>query len=756
MKLSRQIEGRIRQQVDDTALCAVCDAAAVRSVGFARAGLGSRHSGRALVAGFVLAAVSFTSLPMYGLGVAAAAEGLPVAHAAAQDAAGQALAAQATTATATDAAPQMNATSDTGAAAEASTSTQTNLATQANPAQTNTAQTNVAETQPKKMSRRQESRQHAKDLRDAETAYLAGAKLLEQRDIDGAEREFMKASLLAPENRDYLMAAAAMRESQVTELVQQAGKDRLLGKDAEAEVLLAKARALDPNNSILAEHPDPASLLKAMAVNDEDGSVAKHSWIAEGPRVSGPIELQPSLAKHSFHLKTDLRETLRQVAAAYGIKASFDDSVGHEPVKFDLDDVTYEQAIHVLLGMGPLFAVPLNRTTIIVAKDTEEKRSQYEHLVEETIYLPGDSTTQITELGNMIRNVFEVKQISVETNLQTIAVRAPNETIRVLNMTLADLLDGGSQVFFDLKLYAIDKSLTRSLGTTVPTNVGLYSVASEANKLVQANQQVVDQAIAQGLIPANLSNIAIAAALIYYGLATSPLLSGTIAFVGNGLTATGIFSSNLSAQVNLALSESDTRALDDIQLRVGDREQAVFRVGSKYPITQSTYSTTTPTPTTGLGGASIGGVSVASLLATATTASIPQIQYEDLGLTLKATPVVQLSGQVTLHLDLKLEALQGASIDGIPILTNTSFTSDVTVADGATATLVTNLTTNEASAVTGIPGLSDLPGFQSAPDLLRTTDRNQLVMLLTPHIVRRRPDRNAGPQIPISVPASVE
>ncbi|MBW4028233.1 MAG: hypothetical protein HIU93_12660 [Acidobacteria bacterium] len=715
MKFTRQIEGRIRRQDGDTALSGA--RSNVRSTG---AVWRSQPAGRSVVAGFVLAAVSFTSLPLYGLG-AEAGQGGPAANAAAQT------------------------TTPTTPTTAAQPATATPTAPPSAPAETNT----------KKTSRRQQSRQHAKDRRDAETAYLDGAKLLEQRDIAGAEQAFTKASLLAPENQDYLLAAAAMRESQVTELVQQAGKDRLLGKDAEAEGLLAKVRALDPNNSILAEHSDPASLLKQMSMNDE-GSVAKHSWIAEGPRLSGPIDLQPSTGVHSFHLTSDLQDTVRQVALAYGIKVSFDDSVGHSRVKFDLDDVTYEQAMHVLLGMGPLFAVPLNRTTIIVAKDTEEKRSQFDHLIEETIYLPGDSTAQITELGNMIRNVFEVKQISVENNLQTIAIRAPNETIRVLNMTLADLLDGGSQVYFDLKLYAIDKSLTRSLGATVPNNVGLYNVASAANQLVQANQQVVDQAIAQGLIPANLSNIAIAAALIYYGLATSPLLSGTLAFVGNGLTATGIFSSNLSAQINLALSESETRALDDIQIRVGDREQAVFRVGSKYPITQSTYSTTTSTTSSGQSGATIGGVSVSSLLSAATTSTIPQIQYEDLGLTLKATPVVQLSGQVTLHLDLKIEALQGTSLDGIPVLTDTSFTSDVTVADGATATLVTNLTTNEASAVTGIPGLSDLPGFQSAPDLLRTTDRSQLVMLLTPHIVRRRRDRNAGPQIPISVPATVE
>ncbi len=143
---------------------------------------------------------------------------------------------------------------------------------------------------------------------------------------------------------------------------------------------------------------------------------------------------------------------------------------------------------------------------------------------------------------------------------------------------------------------------------------------------------------------------------------------------------------------------------------------ATFKVGSRYPITQSTYSTTTPsTGTTGLTGATIGGVSVSSLLAQATTATVPQIQYEDLGLTLKATPSIGKYGQVSLHLDLSITALHGTSIDNIPILDSTLFTSDITVQDGSTATLVSNLTRNQAAAVAGIPGSERSAGLSKQP-----------------------------------------
>jgi general secretion pathway protein D len=609
----------------------------------------------------------------------------------------------------------------------------------------------------KKESAKQIANQRDKDALTAEDAYLAGARMLERKDLEGAGRAFTRASQLAPQKREYFLAAAAMKESRVAELVQRAGKDRLLGKDAEAEALLEQARAIDPDNTFLKQHPVPGSLEAEMRRRNGAVAAGLDSWITDGPRLAGAIELRPKPGVQSFHIHTNLQDAIRQVATAYGIKASFDDSVKQLPVKIDLEDATYAEAMKALEAMGPLFEVPMDSTSALFAADTAAKRESLEHMLQETIYLSGMSSSELSEVGNMIRNVFEVKQLSMANAFDTIVVRAPAEPLRVLNLTLADLLQGSSQVVFDLKLYTIARTATQNIGATVPTQVGGYSVASAANQLVQQNQSIVNQAIAQGIIPAGLSNLDIAAALVFYGLATSPLLTGTIAFVGNGITATGIYSPNLSAQLNLALSTSDTRALDDIQLRADDHQMATFKVGSRYPITQSTYSTTTPTTgTAGLAGATIGGVSVSSLLNQATTATVPQIQYEDLGLTLKATPNIGKYGQISLHLDLSIAALQGTSIDSIPILDSTQIISDITVQDGSTTTLVSNLTRNEAAAVTGIPGLSDLPGFQSSPELENTTNVSQLVMVLTPHLVRRRLNEARGPLIPITVPATVE
>jgi general secretion pathway protein D len=250
------------------------------------------------------------------------------------------------------------------------------------------------------------------------------------------------------------------------------------------------------------------------------------------------------------------------------------------------------------------------------------------------------------------------------------------------------------------------------------------------------------------------SNIAIALALIASGLVQSTLLSSTVGFFGGGLTATGV-TSNQNPTFNLALTASDTRALNDIQIRVGDRQTATFRVGERYPITTATYTSGAAASSSALSGVTVNGVSAASLLnsTAASSLTIPQIQYEDLGLTLKATPTVQKSGAIKMHIDLKIEALTGGAIDNIPILNSQQFASDITIDDGDTALMVSSLTKSESASIDGLPLLGELPGFQTATaDKTTMTDTSNLVLLVTPHVTRRRSNLTAGPRIAINLP----
>jgi general secretion pathway protein D len=581
----------------------------------------------------------------------------------------------------------------------------------------------------------------------AETAYLSGARLLDRKDLAGAETEFNRATRLDPANRDYALALTLTHQRHVAELVQQAGKARLLGQNEKADTLLAEARLLDPQNEIVPQNVDPGVLPKVFRPEIEP-------WIREGPALAGPVTLLPDAGMKSFHLHADQQEVLKQVFSSYGIRPVFDESLGKQDLRFDLEDTPYQQAVPILLGMVHFFAVPLDSKSVLVAKDTPENRQRLERQLQETIFIPGMTNEQMDELGNVVKNVFDVKQITVEKSSGNLVIRAPEQTLTYVNLTLADLIDGGSQVMVELKLYTADRTNQRNIGAQLPQQIGIYSVSGAANDLVTANQTLVNEAISQGLVPAGSSNLVIALALVASGLVQSTLLSSTLGFFGGGLTATGVTISQ-DPTFNLALNSSDTRALDDIQVRVGDRQTATFRLGERYPITTSTYTTGVGGNTSALAGVSVNGVSVSSLLnaSSLSSATIPQIQYQDLGLTLKATPSVQRSGAINMHLDLKIDALSGGSLSNIPILNSQQFASDVTVNDGDTALLVSTLTRSQAAAISGAPALGELPGFQTlTADTTTNTDSSELILLVTPHVTRLRSHIAIGPRIAINLP----
>jgi general secretion pathway protein D len=615
-----------------------------------------------------------------------------------------------------------------------------------------------------------------RQLRDAEDAYLAGAKRLEHDDLDAAESEFTRALKLNPENRNYAIAVAVAREHRLAELVGQSTRARQAGDSEKADTLLAEARAIDPESPIVLEHSEPVLFASASrpaaaqgqgvgsrggdagapppALADRTRMIAdadiREPWRIEAPELAGAIRLTPSDQVKTFHLRGTSDDVIRNVASSFGIATVIDD-LDRKDVQFDIDNVRYAQAMDLLMSMTRAFAVTVDPTTVMVAKDSSANRQRLERQLEETIYLPGSTNDQINEIAQVVRNLFEVKQATVQTGLGSIVVRAPEEIIDPMNKTIEGLVEANSEVMVEVKMYEVDTTKMTNVGATLPTQFSAFNVGQEAASIVSSNQTLVQQAIAQGLISASASNLEIALALIGAGLVQSSLATNLIGVVGGGLLQTGISASS-SLNFNLALNSTDTRALDDVQMRVGNRQSATFREGTKYPITSSTYTTGLSTSSSALSNATINGVSVASLLSQYTggsSATIPQVTYEDLGVTLKTTPVVEKSGRINLLLDMKIEALSGSTNDGNPILESRQFASDITVADGESAMMVSSVSKTETAAMSGIPGLSELPGFQMPTQVNTEKDTSQLVVLVIPHVVRRRSDMMASPRIPV-------
>lgn len=568
----------------------------------------------------------------------------------------------------------------------------------------------------------------AHQRRNAEKAYLKGAHAIEARDTRTAYLAFTEAATLDSGNPDYQTAAAIAKAHFVTDLVQQAEKARILNKTEVTRARLAEALELDPQNPIVAQHIGELAQTAAAPAPVEDIT----STIAEA------IQLAPLPGKRSFHVRADGQSLVRQVLSAYGITPSFDASVKTDPVRFDADDVDFKQVEQLLQLETATFFVALDPHRVLVARDTKENRTNFERLLEETVYLPGLSNTEITDVGNLARNVLEVTQAAVQPAEGTLTVRAPATKLAALNHTLADMLNGHSQVLLEMRVYEIARTRTVSEGVVVPQQFSAFNLRTEIQSVLNGNQALINQIVSSGLANAN-DFTAIAAILLASGQIQNSILSQPFVVFGGGITQTGLTLG--SPQINLALNTSDSRAIDQVQLRVQDLESGTFMAGLRYPITQNSFSNLTGSGINIPGLNSAGLSSQLAALGLNSTAlnqqTIPQVQYQDLGVSLKATPHIHRDQSISLKLELKVQALGGSSVNNIPVLTNRQFTANVDLLDGETTLVSSNLTTQEARAITGIPGLSEIPGLRSTTDKDLQKSDSELIILVTPHIVRQ-------------------
>jgi tetratricopeptide (TPR) repeat protein len=131
--------------------------------------------------------------------------------------------------------------------------------------------------------------------------------------------------------------AAALRSKLVQGYVDNAEKLTVQGHFLEASEQIAAALRIDPTNETLLER------LKQVDSMHE----ATKGTSPEEP-AEGLPQLAPEKGQKSFRLQTDLHSAYQQVAAAFGLKATFDPDLPARNVKLRLENVDFDTAMKVL------------------------------------------------------------------------------------------------------------------------------------------------------------------------------------------------------------------------------------------------------------------------------------------------------------------------------------------------------------------------------------------------------------------------
>jgi general secretion pathway protein D len=575
--------------------------------------------------------------------------------------------------------------------------------------------------------------------RKAAALYLEASRQFQKENFEDAMRSYQRAAQLDPSNANYPLAAELARSHSVTALIQQAAKARLRSDEAAERAALEHALELDPKNIQVTEH------LREMgedAVRTGDDAIVSPGNAGRSSRdrglaeLGGTVALAPTPATHSFHIHTDQRQVIQQVFKAYGLEATLDESVRFAAVHFDIDDATFAEATRVLALVTNTFYVPLDPHRALVARDTQDNRRQLVREDFETVYLPGLTTTELTDVTNIAKNVFDVQQVSADPTAGTVLLRAPAKSLAAFNQTIRQIMDGQSQVMLEVRMIQIAHTMDRNTGVQPPQSITAFNVYAEEQSILSANQSLVQQIISSGLAAPG-DTLAILGILLASGQVSGGALTNGVALFGGGLTQSALAPGTVTA--NLNLNSSDSRELDTLQLHLGDGEPGTVRSGTRYPIQTSSFSGLSASlPSipglTGVGTSS----SLAGLLSNLGGAvpNIPQVEYQDLGLTLKVTSKVIRNNDVALNIDLKIDALAGTSINGNPILNNRAYSGVVTLRQGEAVVVLSDIDRQQMRAISGVPGLSEIPGLNDITQNDNQQSYATLLIIMTPHVIR--------------------
>ncbi len=210
-------------------------------------------------------------------------------------------------------------------------------------------------------------------------------------------------------------------------------------------------------------------------------------------------------------------------------------------------------------------------------------------------------------------------------------------------------------------------------------------------------QDLINQLISSGGIN-QAGNTSIAALLAQLQGQRNSVFSQPLATFGGGLTFMGLSLDQLSAV--LSLNESSVRTLEHVTLRASQDKEATFKLGSRYPVLNASFSPIS-------NSSAIAGV----LQNQSYTAPFPSVNYEDIGLTLKAKPLIHNNSDVAMELNVQIRALGTTNVNGVPIISNREFTGGILLKDGEPAFIAGMITelrpaqSERLAIVLGDPGL---------------------------------------------------
>ena len=410
----------------------------------------------------------------------------------------------------------------------------------------------------------------------------------------------------------------------------------------------------------------------------------------------GPVELAPiSNVPITVKLTENSNVIYQTVGQLAGINVLVDPDYTPRRVKVELNGVTLQEALEVIALESKTFWRPVTPNTIFVAQDNPAKRKELEQSVLKTFYLSNLSQpTELQDVVNAIRAVLDVQRVQQLLSQNALVVRGTPDQIALAQKLVDDLDKARPEVLIDVAVMQISKDKKKQYGINPPTTVSVQLQNNlTSTTTTTTTSTTTPTTTGSGL---NLNNLA-------------------------NLNATNFAVTIPAASLSAMMSDSDTRLIQNPQIRALDGQKASLKIGERVPVATGSFQP------------GIGGVGINPLVNT-------QFQYLDVGVNIEITPHVHAGGEVTLKLTMDISAVvDHQNIGGIdqPVIGQRKIEHEIRLKDGEVNLVGGMMDSTETRALSGIPGLAQIPILKYLFGQTNTEhSENEVVFALVPHIIR--------------------
>ncbi len=530
--------------------------------------------------------------------------------------------------------------------------------------------------------------------------YKQGQKAEAKDDIQTAYEDYYKAFQQKPSDLRFKTAYERTRFSAAAEHVKLGEKLRDQGEMTGAVTEFLHPLEIDPSNE-LAQQELQATREKLNAPPNQETSLSPNTTPALS-ELGGPPTLKPlSNEPITIHSVEDSRVIYQTVGKLAGINVLFDPQYTSKRIQVDLTNVSLYDALRIIGTISGTFWRPITDNTIFVAENNRGKRTELDEQAVQTFYLTNVSQQQdLNDINTALRQVFTTARLYPVPSQNAIIMRGTPDELLLAQKIINDLDKAKPEVVIDVAVLEVSRNKTRQLGIQLPQTASINFQQSNANQSSSSSSSSSSN-------PTTPSNPTTTGNLTLNDLAH--------------LNATNFAVTIGQAQANLLLTDSDTRVLQNPRVRASDGQQAVLKIGQKYPVATGSYQTGAATAI------------VSSLVNT-------QFQYLDVGVNIDMKPTVHYDRDVTIKMKIEVSNTNGTvNLGGIdePIITQRSVDQTIRLREGEASILGGILMQQKSRSLSGTPGLAELPILRYIfGSETRTTQDDEIVFLVIPHVVR--------------------